>query len=434
MNKKWMLVVAALAGLWPAEAKDLQDLRVLYVGSERAAEYVSFLKENVAYAEARDRDAFKPAEAAGFDVVLLDWPQNNGASPLSKLRSPLGPRSSWSKPTVLLGSAGLHLAVCWELEGGIGCTCLSPLAYDLHDHEIFRQPFHIDLTKTTRIPTPADFKDEIKAPEIEVIPLVKDFQRDWFPGWCSYSRTFEQDPEVEFFCGGVNHKTPTAAAIWRQGNLLHFGFEQSPAEMNETGQKLLLNAIAYISHFVGDRPIAVKRSAFLGQVSRTRKAIQKDLESPKSPSERLAEDLAGELWATVAAMTPEARIAWAETNARFLHPNTARRMERDTDLAALGLPFDSPEFFDKAIAGLREGGAAADRAKKLLQRYVQASPVDKSVDGWTAWWRENKAYLFGSDEGEYLWYIDGWAKRRGVPTQEFRGPSRADPTPIAAAR
>ena len=353
---------------------------------------------------------------------------------MDKLKSPLGARKDWSKPTVLLGSAGLHIAICWELEGGIGCTCLSPLAYDLREHEIFRQPFHIDLGKTTRIPTPEDFKDEIKASDIEVIPLVKDSGRDWRAGWCSYSRTFEQDPEVEFFCGGVNHKTPAAAAIWRQGNLLHFGFEQSPVEMNETGQKLLLNAIAYISRFGGDRPIAVKPSVFLGQVSRTRKTIQADLESPKNVPERLAEDLAGDLWKKVGAMTPAERIAWAKANAPFLHPNAARKMEVDADLTALGLPFDAPEFFDKAIAGLREGGAAAERASRLLQRYVQTGPADRSADGWAAWLRENKAYLFGSDEGEYLWYLDAWAKSRGVPTREFRGPKRADPVPITAGR
>ena len=48
-------------------------------------------------------------------------------------------------------------------------------------------------------------------------------------------------------CGGVNSKTPLAGAVWRQGHLLHFGFEQSPAEMNRRGRALLVNAICYIS-------------------------------------------------------------------------------------------------------------------------------------------------------------------------------------------
>jgi hypothetical protein len=36
------------------------------------------------------------------------------------------------------------------------------------------------------------------------------------------------------------HKYAERRACWRQGNLLHFGFQQSPAEMNLTGQRLLL--------------------------------------------------------------------------------------------------------------------------------------------------------------------------------------------------
>src|SRR5262249_44925007 len=156
------------------------------------------------------------------------------------------------KPTVLLGSAGLKLAVTWKLKGGSGCTCLEPLAYDLHDHEIFERPFKIERAKEVSISTPPDFADKIVASSIEVLPLVADYKSPQESGWCTYSDDFATNPDVEFFCGGVNHKTPTAAAMWRQGNLLHFGFEQSPAQMNNNGQKLLLNAIAYISRFSED--------------------------------------------------------------------------------------------------------------------------------------------------------------------------------------
>ena len=103
-----------------------------------------------------------------------------------------------------------------------------------------------------------------------MLPLADDMTRKWRPGWCTYADDFKNLPEVEFFCGGINEKTPTAAAIWRQGNLLHFGFEQSPAEVNETGQALLLNSIAYISQFTEDRPIAVTPSVFAGPVGRAR--------------------------------------------------------------------------------------------------------------------------------------------------------------------
>jgi hypothetical protein len=95
-----------------------------------------FLEEHFSRAQAVSRESFKPAGAAGWDVVLLDWPQGktgitfdaaSGAPPnfeqiMEKMLGPclLGPRESWSKPTVLLGSAGLNLALSWKIGGGSG--------------------------------------------------------------------------------------------------------------------------------------------------------------------------------------------------------------------------------------------------------------------------------------------------------------------------
>ena len=72
--------------------------------------------------------------------------------------------------------------------------------------------------------------------------------------------------------------------VWEPGKipsrfdlLLHFGFEQSPAEMNEAGQRLLLNSIAYISRFTEDRPIAVTPSVFAGSVAFPRAYLDRRL-------------------------------------------------------------------------------------------------------------------------------------------------------------
>src|SRR5213595_2760428 len=106
---------------------------------------------------------------------------------------------------------------------------------------------------------PAGWKGRLEAESIEVLPLVKDISREYHPGWCTYVEGPSESPEVEVICGGVNDKTPIAAAIWRQGNLLHFGFDLSPAEMNERGRALLVNAIAYIARFTEDRPLTNAR-------------------------------------------------------------------------------------------------------------------------------------------------------------------------------
>jgi hypothetical protein len=117
-------IAAALLGLaGVAGAADLDGLKVLYIGdmgTPRAQHFTGFLSKNVGRIEATSRRDFKPADAAEFDVVLLDWPQSDTARDEPKGRSPLGDRAAWSKPTLLLGSAGLNLAVVWKVRGGSG--------------------------------------------------------------------------------------------------------------------------------------------------------------------------------------------------------------------------------------------------------------------------------------------------------------------------
>jgi hypothetical protein len=408
-------------------ADALAHLKVLYIGTERASDYVGFLKGKVARVEARERSKFKPQDAAPFDVVLLDWPQSPENREMRKLAAPLGARSDWDKPTVLLGSAGLNLAVAWKLKGGSGCTCLDPLAYDLRAHEIFERPFKIDRTKMISLPTPKDFTDEIREPEIKVLALVSD-DRHWKAGWCTHAKDFENYPDVEFFCGGVNHQTPTSAALWRQGNLLHFGFEQSPAEMNESGQRLLLNAIAYISRFSEDRPIAVTPSVFAGPVARPRKTPARWLRNPEYPIDFAKNLVTPKIWETLSAQgTREEMAQWADATAKFFYPDHSQRLEIDEDLKAIAAAFDQPAFFDKALADLRSGNpAVAARARRLLERYVPDGPGGAGDDAWTAWWKENQPFVFASDAGDYRWYVDPLAKHRGVPVSELRGPRRAD--------
>jgi dipeptidyl aminopeptidase/acylaminoacyl peptidase len=102
-------------------AGSVLPLRVLYVGnagSPRAREYEVFLKNHFRQVEAVARKGFDPVQAKAFDVVILDWSQQDEA--LAKAKSPLGNETQWDRPTVLLGSAGLLMAGCWQLIGGAG--------------------------------------------------------------------------------------------------------------------------------------------------------------------------------------------------------------------------------------------------------------------------------------------------------------------------
>ena len=131
------MLVLVLAIASPAIAADdatrTRQLRVLYLGNtntDRGRSYARFLGETFTLVRAADRKTFDPGSVGDADVVVLDWSQSDidhsdtvrkKASDLeSNLRSPLGERNRWTRPTVLLGSAGHLLAAPWKVFGGSG--------------------------------------------------------------------------------------------------------------------------------------------------------------------------------------------------------------------------------------------------------------------------------------------------------------------------
>jgi hypothetical protein len=117
----WAILVVLCLEVCPAA--ELGKLRVLYVGnakSARAAEFQAFLRTNVAQVAVAERVGFDPARADSFDVVLLDWSQSDSRGEFPPRKSPLGEAKSWAKPVVFLGSAGLHMAIVWDVKGGFG--------------------------------------------------------------------------------------------------------------------------------------------------------------------------------------------------------------------------------------------------------------------------------------------------------------------------
>jgi len=118
-----ILVAAQLLVAARLRAAELGKMSMLYVGgagADRSQRFSLFLRTNVAKLATTSQDGFKPSDAAGFDVVVLDWPQQGERFRDAGFSSPLGKREEWSKPTVLLGSAGLNLAVAWKVRGGSG--------------------------------------------------------------------------------------------------------------------------------------------------------------------------------------------------------------------------------------------------------------------------------------------------------------------------
>jgi hypothetical protein len=119
----WVSGVIAFIG-WSAMATAAElrlPLHVAYLGNAgkpRATEFVDFLRTRFEQVTEKNRDDVDLESLGACDVILLDWSQQDAE--VEKAVSPLGSRSQWSKPTVLLGSAGLLLATPWSTVGGAG--------------------------------------------------------------------------------------------------------------------------------------------------------------------------------------------------------------------------------------------------------------------------------------------------------------------------
>ncbi len=277
-----------------------------------------------------------------------------------------------------------------------------------------------------RKPTPEAWREEVKGTEVEVIPLVKDPQKQHQNGWISYYQRLIDSPEVEIVCGGLNEKDLRGGALWRQGHLLHFAFDLSPSEMNDVGQALLLNSIAYIARFTEDRPIARTRTAWdaEGAAPRLRRWIESLFASQKPSEATLKSYLTPETVAAVRNMDRASYEKWFKENSPFISSDPKGRLAVDTTAKEMGIAFDDPEFFPKCLAKSTNAASAA-KARVLLERYGPEGLRADSPEAWNNWWEENRPYLFFSQPGGYRWHVDPLAKRRGVPSRELFGPARA---------
>ena len=129
MIGRTLLFLVVVCGGMPAQqledrAARTFELDVVYVGtadSQRANDYQRFLGRHFASVRIADRDSFDPASVGNADVVLLDWSQSDvDIMKMAEIQSPLGERTTWKKPTVLLGSAGLLIASPWRTNGSYG--------------------------------------------------------------------------------------------------------------------------------------------------------------------------------------------------------------------------------------------------------------------------------------------------------------------------
>jgi hypothetical protein len=253
--------------------------------------------------------------------------------------------------------------------------------------------------------------------------MRKEQKENSYPGWVSYKYSdFDNFPEVEVFSGGLNTKTFKNAAIWRQGNLLHFGFHETPNELNETGQRILLNAIHYIAGFRDDKPIAVTPSAFSNKPPvPPRELLMSNLHQADFTNS-LKFFISQEAHPELFRMPLNEATNWVARHWSYLLGNNSHRLQVDPTSLKFNLDVKQPDFFQKALGKISEAPA---EILALLDRVSAEPPPGKDDPAqWKKWFETNKDYLFFSELGGQRWYIDPLAKARGIPSAKLRGAAR----------
>ena len=427
---------AFCAALCCAAAAVAQDpaanntLHVVFVGdldTDRSRDFTRFLREHFPRVDAVRRQGCTPDRLRTADVVLLDWPRPQGeptprAQPGRKHHNPLGELHRWNRPTVLLGSAGLHVADDWGLPGTVGTADLLPQAYAMQEHVMWRHPHSVAVRATVDISTPRTWRQALGGSEsVAVLPIATQTAQQ--PGWCTANIEIN-GPELEVVCGGHNGQSPTHAAVWRQGNLLHFGFGAPPTQLNRAGRGLLLNGIDYISRFVEDRPIV------------RLPARTDNLDAPRPRITGLEQDMkAGELDGK--ALGARFCEPW-RTRLAALDDNEAREFLRNRRKAlaiengalsfsqlAIDLDIDLTSKDAPTRLAAQFGTARHQEAEALLLRLLPEGPGQGTTGRkWRQWIRARQRYLC-HDPHSLAFRLDPVAQWRRQPSADLRGARRS---------
>lgn len=213
---------------------------------------------------------------------------------------------------------------------------------------------------------------------------------------------------------------------------MHFGFQQSPNELNVTGRSLLVNSIAYIARFTDDRPILRTPSYFVSHVYYYARhkidrflIIRSDAGPEKTARVFFSKEVLGD-------NSEEGDLrAWYVKNREFLQPGPRGRLEIDQVARRFGVGPARFDFIDQALDALEGGGERGELAELLLEKYVPTGAGRLApIEEWRDWHDENKPFLFFSDLGGYRWYVDPLRKTRNERLRRLFGESRATLPPF----
>jgi hypothetical protein len=191
-------------------------------------------------------------------------------------------------------------------------------------------------------------------------------------------------------------------AIGRQGHVLQWGFYGSPDEMTETGRRVFLNAVYYISTFKSAPILALREQEARDNVALTLGFLD------DAYKERLDDVLQREFGKDVPAEAKqgrEARRAWFLSIRPYLYHEGdmwTGRFVIDPDAKALGIANYDVKLLEHCVADL-ERGSEVEQASRLLARYTEET-FSKPAE-WRRWLDKNGKQLFFSDTGGYKFRV-----------------------------
>ena len=397
------------------------------------------------------------------------------------------------RPMVFIAEAGDIVGTRIGVKTDWYCLCLDADAHHFNkEHPIFHGPFEVNISVELK-PTPSEafrfvrtdgqpLPDSLEMWRVQ----TKGYKTEegFRPGMIARPWGFADSPDAEYISGGVSAKDIDAVAMGRHGNFFFWGFSASPENMTDEAQTVFANAVAYISKFAGQTPIARRYKSDIA--TREYAVQQKDFISYKRWQERmvvekqyiekteeikkvaLAKQAKGEK------LTSEEKAALRSTvklqsYAEWLKSREPVLFEKfgdneqaykdyfddnrdyfyggdkviywmvDEDVKSWGIPNNDIRLLDKAI-GCWERGEEVDKAKRVLTRYTLcrfATPQE-----WRDWYETNKDRIFFTESGGWFFMVntrdlsvpgnDYRMRGQKIPGEDYRGEKRRVPETEAA--
>lgn len=332
-------------------------------------------------------------------------------------------------------------------------------------HAIFNGPFNVKLDRET-IDRPKNYTKYYQADplpaQIDGWRVQQDLRKE--DGTISYGSIasgdgFEDTPDAEVICGGVNSKSPHSVSIGRHGNFLMWGFSGSPSAMTQSGRDVFANSIVYIADFDKQFPLQPRmhggrdwwiQAAFGMEETRTKRAawIKKmknegksqayldRLDSPTAAVAARAKKLFPRLYEKFGVEDVSVYLREVLENRDYLYAELGDDRYGipafiDEDCLAYGIANHDPKLIDHCVE-LLESGDDVQRATRVLKRYTDLN--FETAAQWRIWLDQARDSLYFTDTGGFKFYWDGQESKNwaAIPVPANSWGSNLHPVALSA--